>query len=253
MRYLWVCILSLALPGFAHADKIIMKDGKIYDGRIMGETQRSILISTAQEPHPRFLRMNDVMTIVRESHAPPPDHEPKRYVMVETLVGAAAFTSRALEMPPAPMLHFGGGFRLYPLVELDADLDWMPAASGRLSITDGTNLRGYDHFWGYSGGFGARVFPFASKDWKTEPYALVGYQWTRLLPKASDDYLKGSLWKIGVGAQRPWIGALYLDARIVYQRVRYDSLAFLSNTGTLVSSIANDQILLLTGVSYHFR
>ena len=46
----------LSIPRPAHADKIIMKDGKIYQGHIMGETSKQILISNPPaDPQPHFV------------------------------------------------------------------------------------------------------------------------------------------------------------------------------------------------------
>src|SRR5262249_18141912 len=63
--------LLILIPNLSQADKVIMKDGKIYEGRIMGENSRSLLISNMPlDPKPHFIEMKDVLTIVRESHPP---------------------------------------------------------------------------------------------------------------------------------------------------------------------------------------
>jgi hypothetical protein len=142
------------------ADKVIMKDGKIYQGRIMGETQDSVLISNAPyDPKPRFIEIKDVLTIVRESGKDPHSIESDRYAVVEALLSGQVFSSNTLTLNPAAGLHVGGGFRLHPLVEIGAIVDWVPDMSGQVAITDGTNLRGYEHFYSYGGGFTVKFFP----------------------------------------------------------------------------------------------
>ena len=67
-RFSSIVVALFTMAGSAFADKIIMKDGKIYEGHIMGETQTSVLISNPpRDPKPRFVELRDIMTIVRES------------------------------------------------------------------------------------------------------------------------------------------------------------------------------------------
>ena len=253
LRRISLMMVCCGIATVARADKVIMKDGKVYTGHIMGETNRSLLISNPTEAHPHFVQLQDVLTIVREDHAPPPSTEPQRYASVEAGLGGSFFTSRELALSPAPLLHAAGGLRLHPLIEVGADLDWMPAASGSLAISDGMHLRGYEHFWGYGGGFWGRIFPFAAKHWLIEPFVLGGFQWMRLEANGSEDYLKGHLWRLGVGGQRVLHGGLYGYAQCLYRRTRYDAVKFLSNTGDLQSAIANDDVTLSLGLSYHLQ
>jgi hypothetical protein len=212
----WVFLAALfLLPSFLRADQVIMKSGKIYKGRIMGETNRMLLFRDTREAEPRFLAVPDILTIVRESRPAARTVEPKRYVVGELGISGAFFTARRLASAPGGALHLGGGFRLHPLVEVDGDLDWFPSLSGGLGITDGARFRGYERFWAYDGGFFARVFPTGLRDWRTEPYLLAGYQWSHWVPKESGDSLKGNVWRFGGGVQRPLWGALFWDARIL--------------------------------------
>src|SRR6266404_3335439 len=101
------------------ADKIIMKDGKIYQGHIMGETQRSVLISNPPlDPYPRFVDLKDVLTIVRESRPEEkPSPEEGRFATANIGVTGQVYSSSVFSFTPAPGLYVGGGFRMHPLVE----------------------------------------------------------------------------------------------------------------------------------------
>jgi hypothetical protein len=250
MRLLAASLAIVLVSAPLFADQVIMKSGKIYKGRIMGETNKSLLIS---DPTPRFLPMSEIMTIVRES--PPPDVKevPKRYVSVEAGLGPLFFLSRNLGLNVAPQLHFGGGFRLHPLVQVDGDADWMPAASGDLAIFNGQTLRSYESLSALSGGFGLRVFPFGLRYWSIEPYVQAGYQWTRLAAKGSGgDALKGSLWRCAVGIEGPLSRKLFWDMRLVYSRVRLGEVHFLADDADLNDKIKNDSLGLRLGIARHF-
>ena len=59
-RIAFVIAGLLFVTSYARADKIIMRDGKIYEGHIMGETQTSVLISdTPLDPKPRFVELKE--------------------------------------------------------------------------------------------------------------------------------------------------------------------------------------------------
>src|SRR6185312_3353631 len=111
-----------------------------------------------------------------------------------------------------------------------------------------TLLRSYEQFWMYDGGFWTRLFPFASRHWIIEPYLFGGFQWDRLLAKGTDDFLKGNTWRFGVGAERVIHGSFYGDARILFNRARFDAGQFLNLSGDLSSSIPNDSVAVLLGV-----
>jgi hypothetical protein len=250
-RLFYGLLFLAGLARCAWADRVIMKDGKVYDGHMMGETEWNLLISNPLDAHPRFIPKRDVMTIVRQDHTPPPASEPQRYLSLGAILGGDFFTSRALDLSPAAVIGGEAGFRLFPSFELGADFDWTPNASGDLGITDGTRLRTYDDFWMYRGGFWTRVFPFASRHWLIEPYLFGGFQWDRLLPKGTDDYLKGTTWRLGVGCQRVLYRSLYGDLRLLYHRTRFDAFQYLDLSGDLSSAIANDGVTLSIGLSYH--
>jgi hypothetical protein len=240
-------IVLFALPAFA--DQVIMKNGKIYKGRIMGETTKSLLIST---PTPHFLPMSDIMTIVRESRLSETRPDPKRYVNVEAGLGAVIFAERELEASPAAQVHLGGGFRVHPLVQADAELNVLPAVSGRLDISNGQTVRNYSRFASYSMGFALRGYPLGMKDTLIEPYVIAGYQWARFAPKGAEDVLKGSQWSGGVGLQGPLSKKVFWDVRVSYARVRYGEARFLGDEAELRTDVPNDQVTLQTGLAYHF-
>jgi hypothetical protein len=254
MRLLRTLFWVASLSAGAWADKIIMKDGKIYEGHIMGETSRSVLISNPPlDPKPRFIELKDVLTLVRESHKEMRSAESDRAAVVEIGLAGNVFSSRDMPLDTAPGLHVGGGFRVHPLLELMGNFDWIPALSGELVITDGTTTRSYESFYAYGGGFSAKVFPFFKRrDWRTEPYVTGGYRWNRLTPKASGDYLKGTTLEGGLGFLRPLRGHWYWGARFLYQYVSYDSVQFILRQGDLNSNIVVHTYSLGTELTYRF-
>src|SRR5882672_1241644 len=146
-------VLILALPWLvathAFADKIIMKDGKIYHGHIMGETAHSLLISNPPiDPKPRFIDINDVLTIVRESRpAEKPSLEEGRFACANFGITGQVYTSDTFSFSPAPGFYAGGGFRIHPALELGGEFDYVPTLTGGgLTVTDGTNIRSYETF-----------------------------------------------------------------------------------------------------------
>src|SRR2546430_6907353 len=114
----WTLTAALLLLGasFARGDKVIMKSGKIYEGRIRGETHQSILISNPPlDPTPRFLELRDILTIVHDTHPEPSPTEQGRYFMIETGLRGSVFSADTLTLHPAPALQVGGGLRIHPL------------------------------------------------------------------------------------------------------------------------------------------
>jgi hypothetical protein len=254
-RFLLLVFLS-TLPGFLRADKIIMKDGKIYYGHIMGETQHSVLISNPPvDPKPRFIELRDVMTIVRERRpAEKPSPEEERFASVSAGIVGQVFTSNIFSFTGAPGLYFGGGFRVHPALELGAELDYVPALSGHLTVVDtqSQNSRSYQNFYAYQGGFSAKLFPFYQhKQWRAEPYFITGYHWSRLIPNGSEDELKGTSLFGGAGLMIPWWKPLYWDFRAVYDHTQYDSIHFLGNDGDL-SGVDHNAFEFSVGLSYRF-
>lgn len=250
-------LFSLAIftgvPTCSFADKVIMKDGKIYQGHIMGEGNETILISNPPYESPHFLNMSDILTIVRDRRAEIHSIESDRYAVAEILLGGNIFSSNRVTLHPAPSLRAEGGFRLHPLVELDAVIDWIPALPGQFAVTDGTNIRGYESFYAYAGGFAAKIFPLYNiHAFPCEPYVLAGYEWTRLVPKGSGDYLSGYQYEEGVGIQKALSKALYLDARFMFEQTSYDQIQFLLRQGSINSAIGVPTYSILVGLSYRF-
>jgi hypothetical protein len=251
-----ILVLAFLLTTCAFADKIIMKDGKIYQGHIMGETSRSILISNPPiDPKPRFIDTADVMTIVRESRpAEKPSLEEGRFASVNFGMTGQVYTSNTFGFSPAPGFYAGGGFRIHPSLELGGEFDYIPTLSGGgLTVTDGTNTRSYETFYAYHGGFSVKIFPFYRKtDWRMEPYLTTAYHWNRLIPKDSKDELGGTSLLGGVGVLIPWWKPLYWDLRFLYEHTNYDKIKFLINEGDL-SGVTHNSYTLSVGLSYRFR
>lgn len=230
-----------------------MKDGKVYQGRIMGETFRSILITSPAEPRPQFLRKRDVLTIVRDQPEEKVFVDRGRYVSLRLGLSGNFYSSDRLELDPAPGLTVGGGFRFHPAAEIEGGLDWVPALSGILAISDGTVTRQYEKFRAFGGFFGLRLFPFYRfQSWPVEPYLLGGYQWTRLNPKATDDGLKGKAFLIGSGFEKRFAEHWAWDVRFHYERLSYDRVDFLLREGSLTDDIRLNRYRLVTGLSYRF-
>jgi len=255
-RVLLLAFLA-ALPGFSRADKIIMKDGKIYEGQIMGESQKAILISNPPvDPKPRFIELRDVMTIVRERHpAEKPSPEEGRFATVTAGLNGQAYSSSVFSFSPGTGFYAGGGLRVHPAVELGGEMSYTPSLSGSgLTVKDVQSnvFRTYESFYSYDGGFSLKFFPFYTfKAWRMEPYLITGYHWNRLTPKDSGDELKGTSIFGGTGVMIPWWKPLYWDFRFVYDHVNYDSINFLGGTGDL-SGVSNNSFILSIGLSYRF-
>ena len=197
-------VVFLTLPAFA--DKVIMKDGKIYEGHIMGESAKSVLIRLNTQAKPTFLHLEEVQTIVRESHpTEAPSEEAGRFASAEVMLLGQTFSGDTFNLHTAPGLGFAGGFRLHPAVELGAGLNLWPTLNGDVTVSDGRTLRGYEQFSAWSGGFHAKVFPFFRQKYpRWEPFLLGGYHWNRLTAKGSGDYFTGNSWWAGVGTSWRW-------------------------------------------------
>src|SRR5258708_2566279 len=125
-------VLLLTLTPFLWADKIIMRDGKIYQGHIMGETSRSLLISNPTlDPKPRFLEVKDVLTIVRESRPEEKSTlEEGRFASASVGLSGQIYSSSVFSFSPAPGLYIGGAFRVHPSFELGAEFDFISNITG---------------------------------------------------------------------------------------------------------------------------
>lgn len=240
-------LILLALT--ASADQVIMKDGKIYVGRVMGEGSRSILLSQPGQP-PKFIELSDVMTIVREKNPEIPNPDRDRQIHLELAFAGNFNTSNQMSVSHAPGLAAVGGFRLHPLIQFEGGMDWTPEVSGELAISDGTLLRRYEHFYTWGGGFGLRAYPLALV-WKSswEPYLSGGYRWARLNAKASGDFLKGDSWNMALGISKALGRHLYWENRLVYQKASFEKVQFILREGSLNPSIEIDTWSLQTGLS----
>jgi hypothetical protein len=248
--------LFWACAGPVRADKILMKDGKIYDGRIMGETSRTVLIRLSNpDAKPVFLNLSDVQTVIHDRQSPETlSPEAGRFAQLSLLVSGTHFSSRTLGFGWASGLTFEGGFRVHPALELGAGLDLWPALSGQVAVenTQSQTVRGYQAFYAYSGGFHAKVFPFFKKSLnRFEPYVIGGYHWDRVTPKGSGDYFSGTSWLTGVGVHWRWTPAIAFEARVLYRRSGFDTVKFQSGTGD-ISGVHQDSVSFGTGVAYRF-
>lgn len=253
--FLPTLLLLPFLAGPALGDKVIMKSGKIYEGRIMGESHRSILVRTEAGAKPIFLRMDDVHTIVRDPQPPEaPSEEAGRFASVEFLVSGNAFRSGSLDFDAAPGFHLGGGFRLHPAFELGAVLDLWPGLNGEVSVGDQQSgaVRSYEHFYAYAGGFQAKFFPlFRRRYARAEPFLLGGIAWNRVAPKASGDHFSGTSWKTGVGVSWAWFKPVYVESRFVYQNPHFTKVQFQSGEGD-ITGVQQDVWTAALGLSYRF-
>ncbi len=230
-----------------------MKDGTVYKGKIMIDTDKAILIGNPPfDPNSYLLQSEDIGKIIYEEYHPNPPAERKRGLTFESHLGGNVFSSDQLSSGPAPSLYAGIGFRVHPLFELNGGLDWTPAmhASDTFSVSDGTTTRRYEDFWQYSAVFSARLYPFYNQKWKTEPYLAAGYSWSRQIPKDSEDSLKGSGWHIGFGAIRPLTTHLFLETRFIFQKLTYDTIQFLGREGNIEPHIDQRVYSFSIGASY---
>jgi hypothetical protein len=242
--------LTMSLP--VYGAKVIMKDGKIYEGKIIAEPDGDVLIRTRPvEPRATLLPASEILTVVRDPVSHPPV-DPQRYWEAELLASGNVFSSRDISMDPTAGLWLGGGMRLFPVIQLDAGLDWKPAINGSVAISNGTTQRDYEHFTSITGGFSGRIFPFYQRHWKIEPYLLGGYEWSRLTPKGSGDSLSGEGPKLGFGISWPLRRSWFLESRFIYRRIRYDRLDFLGLKSDVSPVVMNDNYSFGAGVAYHF-
>jgi hypothetical protein len=240
-----------ALP--LHADQVIMKDGTVYKGKILIDTDKALLIGNPPfDPNSYLLQADEIEKIIYEEYHPNPPAERKRGFIVESRIDGTVFSSDVLSYSAAKSLYLGAGFRVHPLVELNGGLDWTPALHARdaFSVSDGTTTRRYEDFWQYSAVFSARLYPFFNKKWKTEPYAVAGYNWSHQIPKGSGDMLKGSGWHVGAGFIRPLTTHIFLEGRFVFQKMNFDTIQFLGHEGTIQPQIDQSLYIFSLGASY---
>jgi len=230
-----------------------MKDGTLYKGKILIDTDKAILIGNPPfDPNSYLLKAEDIDKIVYEEYHPNPPAERKRGLTFEGRLNGNVYSSNQQPTPPAPSLYAGVGFRVHPMLELNGGLDWTPSlrSGDGFSVSDGTTTRRYQDFWSYKAVFSARLYPFFNRAWQTEPYLVAGYSWSQMIPKSSGDSLKGSGWHIGFGAIRPLTTHLFLESRFVYEKISYDTIHFLGQEGTLQPDIDRRAYSFSVGASY---
>ncbi len=251
LPWVWLAVAGVLLCSAqsVHAARVIMKDGKIYEGKIIDDSDGDILIKTSpMDARPRLLPSAHILSVTPD---PPPakNLDPQRYSTYELLLAANFFAPKNMSLDAAPGLWLGVGLRFHPLVEVGAGLDGKPWMRGALAVTDGRLMREYDTFLSYGGGFVAKVFPFYQQRWKTELFVLGGYGWSRFIPPGSGDALKGSGFLTGVGLRRPLWKQIYAEARLTYSHMQYDRIFFLQRNGSIHPEITPHQIALAGGLS----
>jgi hypothetical protein len=237
------------------ADRVITKDGKVYSGKIMIESDKSVLIGNPPyDPNSTLIKSEDIETIVYEQYHPNAPAVRRRGFTLDFDFIGNAYSSKELSLRPSGTLGIGGGFRFHPLIEIGAALQWTPAlttSGDPLTITDGTVTRGYSDFWMYTLNFVSKIYPFFKKTkWATEPYLLAGFGWDHLIPKQSGDSLSGSGWLVGFGAIRPVTEHLFLNGNFFYQSLGFDTVRFLGRDGAIDPQINEHQYSLTLGLSY---
>jgi hypothetical protein len=249
-------LLTLVLSA-ARADQVIMKDGTVYKGKILIDTDKAILIGNPPfDPNSYLLQSEDIEKVIYEEYHPNPPAERKRGLTFEGRLNGQVTSSDQLDTGPAPSLYAGVGFRVHPFFELNGGLDWMPFAHAGdpFTVINGTTTeattRQYQDFWQYSAVFSARFYPFYKQKWKDEPYLVAGYSWSHEMPKGSGDSLKGLGWHIGFGAIRPLTTHIFLEGRFIYQKMTYDTIHFLGQEGNIDPNVVQHNYSVSIGASY---
>jgi hypothetical protein len=239
----------------AGADQVIMKDGTVYKGKIMIDTDKAILIGNPPyDPVSYLLESADIDKIIYEEYVPTSPAERKRGFGLDMHLTENLFSSSELTLHPATGLYMGGLFRVHPFFELEGGIHWIPAIGSNsegLSITQNdVVVRQYRYFWEYSGQISGRFYPFFQKKWRTEPYVSLGYGWSQLVPKGSGDRLSGEGWHVGFGAQRPLTRHLFLEVGFTYESIGFDTIHFLGDEGSITPDVREHRYALNAGVSY---
>src|SRR3954470_24855701 len=79
--------------------KVILKDGKTYDGRIVEETGGDVLMRVQPENKPRLLPSGDILTVVRDPAVTEPQ-DPLRYTALELRLSGNVSDSKNVELGP---------------------------------------------------------------------------------------------------------------------------------------------------------
>src|SRR6266404_5517976 len=81
---LTMCLLPFAMPS-VFADQIIMKDGTVYKGKILIDTDKAILIGNPPfDPNSYLLQSEDIDKIIYEEYHPNPPSVRKRGLTFES-------------------------------------------------------------------------------------------------------------------------------------------------------------------------
>src|SRR5580692_4932987 len=78
LRGLLFLVVLFGCPTFARSAKVIMKDGKIFEGKIIAETDGDVLIKTSPVDPPKFLPNAEILTVVHDPVKTEPQ-DPQRY------------------------------------------------------------------------------------------------------------------------------------------------------------------------------
>ena len=245
-----ILTLGLVCPASVHAARVIMKDGRIFEGKIVAETDGDVLIKTSPVNRPKLLPADAILTVVRDPVTPEP-HDPQRYVSLGLRLMGNFFSTQHISLDPSAGLALDGSLRFHPLIEIGAAGEWTPQQSGDLSVSDGTTTREYQSFFSYGGSLWARAYPFYRKTTKVEPFLMMGYRWSNIIPKDSGDALKGGGIFGGIGAHWPLGQFFFLDAGLLYHHDSYGVIEFNNIDGSVDPRIQADSYSLMTGVSYH--
>ncbi len=241
------------------ADKVITKDGKVYTGKILIDTDKAVLIGNPPfDPESTLIQAEDIKTIVYEQYHQDPPAQRRRGVTLDLHASGNTYSSSVLSLNPAGGLSLDGGFRFHPLIEIGAGIQWVPSVSASggdftvsSSTSPGASSRSYHSFWQYGLNVSGKLYPFYNKTkWKTEPYVLARYGSNHLIPKASGDSMQGAGWLLGVGAVRPVTTHLFVDGRFIYHHLAYDTVNFMGKEGTFSPEITEHQYALQLGLSY---
>ncbi len=240
-------------PALLCADQVIMKDGTVYKGKIQVDTDKAILIGNPPfDPQSYLLEAKDIDKIIYEEYKPQDPSVRKRGFVFESRLGMRVFSGNELELKPAPVTYFGIGFRVHPMLELNGGMDWNPSLSVKddFAVSNGTTTRHYQDLSQMGFGFAVRFYPLVQKPWKTEPYVTAGYQWSKISFKSTEDNLKGAGWTIGVGAIRPVTRHVFLESRLAYEKLKFDTVNFLGQKSGISPSINQKAFVLQIGASY---
>ena len=90
------------------ADQVIMKDGTVYKGKILIDTDKAILIGNPPfDPNSYLLQSEDIEKIIYEEYHPNPPSERKRGLTLETRLSGGIYSSDQQPLGPAPSLYVG--------------------------------------------------------------------------------------------------------------------------------------------------